>query len=158
MSNRPTPLIRVIAFATLLIGTLDIADAILFYSLRGVPPIRIPQSIASGILGRSSFSMGLHSMLLGLAIHYFITLVVVTLYLLASRILPLSRHAYLYGALYGIVVYFFMANIVLPLSKQFPSHPFSLMPFINGLAASIFLIGIPTGVIARRFQRSQATN
>jgi hypothetical protein len=26
------------------------------------------------------------------------------------------------------------------------------MPFLNGITASIFLIGIPTAVIARRFQ------
>jgi hypothetical protein len=40
-SNRPTPLIKVISLATLLIGTLDISDALIFYSLRGVPTIRI---------------------------------------------------------------------------------------------------------------------
>jgi hypothetical protein len=151
-SNRPTPLIEVIALATLLIGTLDISDALIFHSLRGVPAIQIPQGIASGILGRSSFGMGLHSALLGLGLHYFITAVVVTIYLLASRRLPLSRHPYLFGALYGIVVYFFMANVVLPLSRQYPPRHFSLVAFNNGLAASIFLIGIPTALIANRYQ------
>jgi hypothetical protein len=152
-ANHPTPLIKVIALATLLIGTLDISDALIFYSLRGVPPIQIPQSIASGILGRASFGMGLHSALLGMGLHYFITVVVITLYLLACRKLPLSRHPFLFGTLYGIVVYFFMANLVLPLSRQYPPHQYSLVPFLNGLAASIFLIGIPTAVIARRSQK-----
>jgi hypothetical protein len=150
--SRPVSLVKVIALATLLIGTLDISDALIFYSLRGVPTIQIPQGIASGVLGRSSFGMGLHSALLGMALHYFITVVVITLYVLASRRLSLSRHPYLFGTLYGIVVYFFMTNIVLPLSRQYPPHHFSLVPFINGLAASIFLIGIPTAVIADRSQ------
>jgi hypothetical protein len=150
-TSPPTPLIKVIALGTLVIGTLDISDALIFYSLRGVRPILIPQSIASGILGRSSFSMGLRSALLGMAIHYFITLVVVSLFLLASRRLPLFRHPFLYGTLYGIVVYFFMNNIVIPLSRQHAPQHFFLAPFLNGLAASIFLIGIPTAVIARRF-------
>jgi hypothetical protein len=52
-ANLPTPLIKVITLATLLIGTLDISDALIFYSLRGVHAIQIPQSIASGVLGRA---------------------------------------------------------------------------------------------------------
>ena len=102
----PASLVKVITLATLLIGTLDISEVFLFYGLRGVLPILIPQSIASGILGRSSFGMGLRSALLGMALHYFISFVVVGLYLLASRRLPLHRHPFFYGALYGIVVYF----------------------------------------------------
>jgi hypothetical protein len=147
----PASLVKVITLATLLIGTLDISEVFLFYGLRGVRPILIPQSIASGVLGRSSFGMGLRSALLGMALHYFISFVVVGLYLLASRRLPLHRHPFFYGALYGIVVYFVMNNIVIPLSRQHPPQHFFLAPFLNGLAASIFVIGIPTAVVARRF-------
>jgi hypothetical protein len=43
---------------------------LIFSSFRSVPPIQIPQSIASGILGHSSFSMGLPSALLGMALHF----------------------------------------------------------------------------------------
>ena len=45
------PLWKVIAGATLLVGTLDISDAFIFYGLRGVTPARILQGIASGVLG-----------------------------------------------------------------------------------------------------------
>jgi hypothetical protein len=153
--NRPTSLAKVIAFATLVVGTIDISDALIFYGLRGVRLILIPQSIASGILGRDAYKGGIHTALLGMALHYFIAFVVVTLYLLASRRLPLSRHPWLNGALYGIAVYFFMNNIVLPLSNVIPRPHYSLFPFINGLGASIFLIGIPTALIARRFLPSE---
>ena len=85
-----TPL--VIALTALLIGTLDIADALIFYAIRGVPPIRILQGIASGLLGRTAaFSGGARTALLGLALHFFIAASVATIYILVSRSLPLSR-------------------------------------------------------------------
>lgn len=151
-------LLKIIAGATLLVGTLDIADAFIFYALRGVPPIRILQGIASGLLGRAAFREGLHSALLGLALHFFIAGTVATIYLLTSRRLPLSRHPFLYGTLYGIAVYCVMNYIVLPLSRVGPRPLFPpLIPFINGVAALIFCIGIPLALIARRYIR-QTTN
>jgi hypothetical protein len=150
-----TPL--VIALTALLIGTLDIADAIIFYAIRGVAPIRILQGIASGLLGRTAFSGGARTALLGLALHFFIAATVATIYILASRSLPLSRHPLLYGTLYGVAVYIVMNYVVLPLSHigLRPLPP--LIPLINGVAALIFCIGIPTALIARRYlpQREQ---
>ena len=144
-------LIKVIAGAGLLIGTLDIADAIIFYALRGVPPIRILQGIAAGVLGRASFAQGHRSAFLGLLLHFFIAFTVATVYILASRRLPLSRHPFLYGTLYGIAVYCVMNYIVLPLSRVGPRGHLSLIPFINGVTALIFFIGIPVALIARRY-------
>ena len=65
MSADHPPLWKVIAGATLLVGTLDISDAFIFYGLRGVPPIRILQGIAGGIYGRPALSMGRRSALIG---------------------------------------------------------------------------------------------
>jgi hypothetical protein len=152
-----TPL--VIALTALLIGTLDIADAIIFYAIRGVAPIRILQGIASGLLGRPAMSGGLPTAILGLALHFFIAATVATIYILASRKLPLSRHPLLYGTLYGVAVYIVMNYVVLPLSHigLRPLPP--LIPLINGIAALIFCIGIPTALIARRYlpQREQTS-
>jgi hypothetical protein len=144
-----TPL--VIALTALLIGTLDIADAIIFYAIRGVAPIRILQGIASGLLGRTAFSGGARTALLGLALHFFIAATVATIYILASRSLPLSRHPLLYGTLYGVAVYIVMNYVVLPLSHigLRPLPP--LIPLINGVAALIFFIGIPVALIARHY-------
>src|SRR5580765_8229971 len=42
-----------ILFGTLVVGTLDLLDAVVFFRIRnGVPPLRIFQSIAAGLLGR----------------------------------------------------------------------------------------------------------
>ena len=144
-----TPL--VIALTALLIGTLDIADALIFYAIRGVAPIRILQGIASGLLGRTAFNGGTRTALLGLALHFFIAATVATIYILASRSLPLSRHPLLYGTLYGVAVYIVMNYVVLPLSHigLRPLPP--LIPLINGVAALIFFIGIPVALIARHY-------
>lgn len=140
----------VLAGAGLLVGVLDISDAFIFYGLHGVPPIRILQGIASGLLGRAAFTQGGRSALLGLVLHFFIAFTAATVYLLASRGLPLSRRPLLYGTLYGVAVYVVMNYIVLPLSNVVPKPHFSPVPFVNGVAALIFCVGIPVAFIARR--------
>ena len=149
-SMRPA-LLQVIVGAGLLVGTLDIADAILFYGLRGISPTRILQGIASGLVGPTAFTQGARSALLGLLLHFFIAFTVATIYLLLSRRLPLSRRPWLWGTLYGIAVYAVMNYIVLPLSHIGLRPLPSLGPLINGVAALIFCIGIPLAFLARRY-------
>ena len=147
----PASLVKVITLATLLIGTLDISEVFLFYGLRGVLPILIPQSIASGILGRSSFGMGLRSALLGMALHYFISFVVVGPLFAGQPQTSAPPPSVLLRRSLRHRSLLFMNDIVIPLSRQHRPQHFFLAPFLNGLAASIFVIGIPTAVIARRF-------
>src|SRR5580698_9817835 len=130
-TNRPASLWKVIAGAGLVVGTLDIADAFIFYDLRGVSPVKILQGIASRLLGRTAFVRGLQSAFLGIALHLFIAFVAVTVYLLASHRLPLSRHPFFSGAIYGVAFYCVMNYVVLPLSNVFPKPRFALLPFIN---------------------------
>ena len=148
--SRPQYL-KAIALACLVAGTLDIADALIFYGLRGISPVRILQGIASGVLGRAAFSQGTQSVLLGLLLHFFIATTWAAIYIFASRRLPLSRRPILWGSLYGIVVYLVMNYAVVPLSKIGPRPTPPLIPLINGVAALILCIGIPTALIARRY-------
>jgi uncharacterized membrane protein YagU involved in acid resistance len=148
--SRPQYL-KAIALACLVAGTLDIVDALIFYGLRGISPIRILQGIASGVLGRAAFTQGTRSVLLGLLLHFFIATTWATIYICASRRLPLSRRPILWGSLYGIVVYLVMNYAVVPLSKIGPRPTPPLIPLINGVAALILFIGIPTALIARRY-------
>jgi hypothetical protein len=151
MSADYPPLWKVVAGATLLVGTLDISDAFIFYGLRGISPIRILQGIASGVLGRTAFGMGHRSALLGLFFHFFIAFCSTSVFLLAAGKLPLARRPWLYGALFGVTLYIVMNYIVLPLSKigLRPTPP--LFPLVNGVAALVFCIGIPLAFIARRY-------
>ena len=130
-------------------GTLDILDALIFFGLRGAQPIRIFQSIAAGLLGRDAFRGGLVTALLGGVLHYFIAFVIVAVYFLASRSAPvLIRHAVALGMLYGIVVYFVMSYIVIPLSAANQSA-FSMPVFINGTLIHAFGVGLPAALFAR---------
>jgi hypothetical protein len=151
ISTRPS-LIRAIALAGLVAGTLDIADAFIFYGIRGASPVRILQGIAYGLIGRGAYSQGMRSALLGLLLHFFIATTVATIYLLASRQLPLLlRHPLVFGAFYGVAVYIVMNYVVLPLSHV-GSRPLPPpVPLINGIAALVFCVGIPIALIARRY-------
>src|SRR5688572_32868627 len=105
---------KALALGTLVVGTLDILDALIFFGLRGARPIRIFQAIAAGLLGRSSFEGGLATALLGGVLHYFIAFSIVGVYFLASRRASvLTRHAVALGMLYGIVAYFVMSYVVI---------------------------------------------
>jgi hypothetical protein len=55
----------------LLVGSLDITYATLFWTFRGVGPIRVLQSVAAGLIGReATVSGGTKTALLGLALHF----------------------------------------------------------------------------------------
>ena len=59
---------RAILYGGVVVGTLDLLDALIFFGLRGTAPIRIFQSIAAGVLGRASYQGGLRSAALGIAL------------------------------------------------------------------------------------------
>ena len=141
---------RQLALASLVVGTLDIAEVIVFYWFRGVAPMRVVQGVATGLYGKASFEGGLRTALIGLALHFFIATVVVCVYHFASyRIALLRRRPILMGALYGLCVFAFMNAVVLPLSVAGPPKFKVLAVVVNLLFAHIFCIGIPTGLLAR---------
>jgi hypothetical protein len=142
-------MVRQLALAALVVGTLDIGEVILFYGLRGVAPIRVVQGVATGLYGRASFQGGLRTALIGLALHFFIATVVVSVYHFASRRIALLRRAPVaMGTFYGLLVYAFMNAVVLPLSAAGP--PKMVLPIVaNLLFAHVFCVGIPTALLAR---------
>jgi hypothetical protein len=142
-------MVRQLALAALVVGTLDIGEVILFFWFRGVGPMRVVQGVASGLLGKSTFDGGIRTALLGLAVHFFIATMVVSVYYFASRrIAVLRRSPVLMGIFYGLLVYAFMYGVVLPLSAAGP--PKFTWPFwLNGPFAHVFCVGIPTGLLAR---------
>jgi len=137
-----------IAAGTLVVGTLDALDAIVFVALRGGTPLRIFQGIASGLLGRDAFRGGLATAAAGAFIHYMIAFGIVLTYHVASRrIAVLTRRPVVCGAVYGAGVYGFMNLVVIPLSAIGPQR-FTLAPFVNGILIHVFGIGIPTALFA----------
>jgi hypothetical protein len=135
----------------LVAGTFDITYACIFWWLkRGVLPTRVLQSVASGVLGDASFTAGRRSALLGLALHYFIaTSMAVTYYLFARRWSDLWHKPWVFGPLYGVLLYGIMNYIVVPLSAANPGSR-NLLWVLLSIAVHAFLIGTPCALFARR--------
>ncbi len=143
-----------IVTAWLVVGVLDISSAIAIWLGRGMTLTRGFQGITAGLLGKQSFEGGFNTAALGLAIHFFIALVVVSIFYLASRKIPfLTRHATISGILYGIVVYLVMYWIVLPTVFPTFKHRWGNDPL--AIAIHICLIGLPTALIVRKYSQSQ---
>ena len=142
-----------ILLAGLVAGTLDILDAIVFYRLRfHTPPIRILQSIASGLLGRHAFAEGIRSAMIGLAIHFCIATFWAALFVLIARSVPaMRRYAIASGIAYGLIVYAVMNYLVLPQTHARPLPTQASIIVLNGVCAIVFCIGLPIALINRRF-------
>ena len=141
---------RAIITAWLVVGILDISSAIVIWWTRGVSLTRGLQGITAGLLGRAASDGGIATAALGLAIHFFVAFVVVTVFYLASRkILFLTQHAVISGIVYGIGVYLVMYWIVLP--TAFATFHHRLFNDALAIAIHITLIGLPTALIVRRY-------
>jgi len=144
---------KALALCLLIAGTLDISDALIFYGLRGVPPLGLLRFIAACLVGVSALHDGLSMAALGLAIHYTITFFWSALFLLAAtRVTLLTRRAILSGLLYGAFIYVVMNFVVLPLTRLPPrTHHLPAAVLINGVLALVLLMGLPIALIARHF-------
>ncbi|SRR6266478_6914254 len=153
--KRPLGAMRAILYGTIVVGTLDILDAIIFFGSSGIKPIRIFHSIASGLLGRPAFSGGMKTALLGAFLHYFIAFGIVAIYYFVSlRVDALTRNVVIYGLLYGLVVFGIMSYIVVPLSRTGTGTPhFPLPALLNGLLGHAILIGLPSAIFAKWGQK-----
>jgi hypothetical protein len=146
---------RSILIGALTVAVLDILEPIIFYGVRGVPPIRIFQSVAAGLLGRASYAGGIGSALLGAALHGFIASVVVIVYWVASRrARVLTERPLICGVLYGLAVYAVMTFVVIPLSAIGGGLRIPALPaLLNGIFAHVVCVGPPSALAARAARR-----
>lgn len=145
---------RVIFWAGLIAGTLDLTGACVVAWLRtGVTPVRIFQSVASGLYGPASFTGGAKTAVLGVVLHFIIATTWAAVYYLASRRLSfLIDHTIIAGVIYGVFVWLFMNFVVLPMSAV-TQRPVPLSARIIGMLIIIFCIGLPIAFIVRRFSK-----
>ena len=149
------PGVRVILVGGVIAGTLDLLAAFVSSWLRaGVGPVRVMQSIASGLLGAASFNGGAGTAVLGVAAHFLIATVATAVFYFASRTLrSLVEHVIVAGLLYGVAVYLFMNFVVLPLSAVPQRGAPPLSGRIIGLLIIMFCVGLPIAAIVRWFDR-----
>ncbi|MBA3960595.1 MAG: hypothetical protein H0X40_01665 [Chthoniobacterales bacterium] len=135
-------------------GALDITYAVVFsWARSGVPPSRILQSVASGLLGAPAFQGGLPIAVMGLMLHFCIALLWATIFFGVSRAVTiLTRHPVVFGVLYGLLIYAVMNLAVLPLSAFPRKVTFPPIVLATGLFVHMFFIGLPIALAISRLE------
>jgi uncharacterized membrane protein YagU involved in acid resistance len=145
---------RSILWGGLIAGSLDLTAAFVTNGRRGLYPLRILQSIASGLLGADAFKGGFAIAALGVVLHFLIAFGAAAVYYALSRKFKFPvHHAVLCGLLYGIVVYWFMNLVVLPLSAIPFKVSFRPALLITGLIVHMLCVGLPIALTVRRYSK-----
>lgn len=151
----PRSLAPPILIGTLIAGTLDILAAIGLTLFYGGDPMRMLRGVAAGPFpGATEWGTG--GSLLGLAVHFTLMAIMVTLFVLAAaRLRRLWEQPLLWGTLYGLATYVVMNLLVVPLRwpERFPP---STRAIITQLFCHIVLVGIPIALVAARHLRSRS--
>ena len=143
-------ILRRIAIATLVAGTLDIGSAICLTALRGKPIGRMLQNLASGPLGDWPLGQPLLGPLAGLLVHFAIMAVMAAAFALAARRLGiLSARPLASGALYGILLYLVMYWIVIPLRWPPETVRVDIGTVAVPVLIHLLLVGIPIALLTR---------
>ena len=142
--------VRAIVWGGLIAGTLDLIYAFVWYGPRGVSPLRIMQSIASGVLGKAAYEGGVMTAALGGVLHYFILIVAAALYYAASqRLTMLARQPIVCGLLFGIAIWIVMNLVVVPLSAFPHEVTHTLSSATPHIIAHMVLVGLPIALAIR---------
>ena len=151
----PTGLLRPILLATLVAGTLDILAATGLTLFFGREPMTMLRGVASGPFPEAT-EWGNPGSVLGLAVHFALMAIMVTVYMIAADRRPALRSKPLqWGVIYGLITYVVMNLIVVPL--RFPdAFPPSVRGVVTQLFCHIVLVGIPIAWIAARHLRSRS--
>jgi hypothetical protein len=148
---------RAILYGGLTVGTLDLIDAFVFFGLRsGAQPMGILHSIAAGFLGRDAARAGgVPTAIVGVLSHFLVAFCIVTVYVLASRVMPvLRRHLVVSGLVFGVIAYFVMTWFVVPMSNAGNQQITFALPvtpvMTNGILIHMFGVGLPAAYFASR--------
>jgi hypothetical protein len=145
-------MLRPLALATAVCGTLDILFAVLLTLWRGREPAAMLRFVASGPFPQAT-DWGASGSVLGLIVHFALMAVMVAAFVLAARNYPvLLDKPLLWGLIFGLITYAAMNLLVVPL--RFPvAWPPKSLAIATQLFAHIVLVGWPTAFITRSFLR-----
>ena len=146
-------MLKPIAIATAICGTLDILFAMILTMTLGKGDIpAMLRFVASGPFPAAT-EMGTAGAILGLVVHFALMAVMVTALVLLVRWRPVLLDTPIRtGVAYGVVTYFIMNWVIVPLrfDAPLPLRPISIA---TQLFAHIVLVGVPAAFIARRYLR-----
>jgi hypothetical protein len=142
---------RALLYGAGAVGGIDFIYATVFVVLRGRPWYRPWQGVASAVLGADSFTSGYASALLGVFLHFAVATCIAGVYLTASRWLPVLRQkTLLCGLAYGVIAFFVMNLVVVPLTR-IGRQPLAWSAFnIGGLLIHVLLLGPTAAYFAGR--------
>lgn len=145
-------MLKPIAIATAISGTLDILFAIILTVAFGREIGNMLRYVASGPFPGAT-DMGAGGAVLGLVVHFVLMAIMATALMLLVRWKPERLDTpVLTGLAWGIVTYFVMNWLVVPLRFGTPLPPKTLS-VVTQLFAHIVLVGIPMAFIATRYLR-----
>lgn len=114
MKSTATSAFPAILVGGLVAGTVDIGAAAL---INRVSPLLIAHYIASGLLGKASFSLGAPAVCLGVILQWAMSVLIAAIYWCVTARMPRLRARWgLGGLLAGVVIYLVMNFIVMPFS------------------------------------------
>ena len=133
----------------LIAGTIDVGAAAL---INGVNPIRILHFIAGGILGKAALAPDPVNPALGLVLQWIMSILIAAVYVVAAQRLPVLKRRWIEcGLAYGVVVFFIMNYVVVPLSAWQKVPSFTVASFVENMIAMLLF-----GVIVAFFVRDAA--
>jgi hypothetical protein len=152
-----SPKLRAILVGGSIAAALDILFAITWAAINGRTPVWLLQTVATGLLGESSYSGGMGTAVLGLAGHFAMSFGWAALFVAAASRLPaLVARPWFAGPVFGILVFFTMRLVVLPLSAFPYPVSFSQPGATYDLLSHMFLFGLPIALAAAKAGRAGA--
>ena len=132
-------------YAGLIAGTIDIGAAC---TINMIDPGPILRFIASGLLG-TPLPHETWVYCLGMGLQWIMSIIIAAIFVIAATKIPaLLRRWIAAGIAYGIVVYFVMTFVVVPLSMAKSGHV-TMSSFVENLLAMI-LFGLIVAYMAQR--------
>jgi hypothetical protein len=149
----PRSVLRPILIATLIAGSLDILAAIGLTLVYGRDPMTMLRYVGSAPFPGAT-DMGNAGSILGLAVHFTLMAIMVTIFVLAAaRLRALWQKPLLWGFLYGLATFVVMNLVVVPL--RFHRWP-SATAVGTQLFCHIVLVGIPIALVTAQHFRSRS--
>jgi len=143
-------MLKPIALATLISGTLDILFAMILTLWFGRQIPGMLRFVASGPFPAAT-DMGASGAVLGLAVHFALMGIMAAVFMIAVSQRPsLVANPWAAALVYGLITYVVMNWLVVPLrfAAPLPPKPLSIA---TQLFAHIVLVGVPFALIAKKY-------
>jgi uncharacterized membrane protein YagU involved in acid resistance len=152
MQQKNREVLSAILLGGVIAATIDIGAASL---IAGRSPTFIMQAIAGGLLGKATFGGGIGTMILGTVLQEVMGVLIATIYVVLSKtVAGLLRRWIISGLAYGVIVFFVMNYIVVPLSAWKLAPHFTPVKFAANMAAML-LFGLIVAFFSRRLTMNE---